>query len=205
MELGLLLLSRGTLAVWFTLVLISSKPAALPDSFLKTRTHLLAAKNRLGVCETESRLPLEAQAYGRSDSYQAELEARTPSALGAGTEKLAAENTAAFRSGRRGRLADAIPGRLFPGRTLQNDLELSEDGVTWDPKGCREDLDGTLGMLVKAFLSRGGGPPASCMIVSIKGRSRVTTKEATERKCEVREPSHSNKETEGRTDWGTFN
>lgn len=87
---------------------------------------------------------------------------------------------------------------------MQNDLELSEDGVTWDPKGCREDLDGTLGTLVKAFLSRGGDPPASCMTVSIKGRSGVTTKEAIERKCEVREPSHSSKVT-GRTDWGISN
>lgn len=77
---------KGSPHSWFTLVLIFSKPVALPDSFLKTQTHLLAAKNRLGVCETESRLTLEAQAYGRSDSYQAGLEARTPSALGAGTE-----------------------------------------------------------------------------------------------------------------------
>lgn len=40
-------------------MLIFSKPVALPDSFLKIQTHLLAAKNRLGVCETESRLTLE--------------------------------------------------------------------------------------------------------------------------------------------------
>lgn len=43
-------------------------------------------------------------------------------------QDLAAEKTAAFRSSHRGWLADAILGRLFPGRTLQDDLDLSEDG-----------------------------------------------------------------------------
>lgn len=99
------------------------------------KQHKRDAKNRLPVCEKESRLTSVGQAYGCAGSYQARLEGRTPSALGAGTRIWQLSTQQRLEAAAGGWLADAILGRLFPGRTLLSDLEFSEDGITWDPKG----------------------------------------------------------------------
>lgn len=94
---------------------------------------------------------MEMQAYGHSGSYQAGLEARMPSALWAGTGIWQLRTQQHLEATTGGGWRMLFWENCFQAELCRMTLILSRTAcITWDLKGWREDLNGTLGMLVRA-------------------------------------------------------
>lgn len=114
------------------------------------------------------------QAYGCSGSYQARLEGRAPSALGAGTRIWQLSTQQHLEAAAGGGWRMLFWEDCFQAELCRMTLSLVRTASRGAPKAEGRTWMVLWGCGLGCGLSRGGDPLASCIAVKVKSRSGVT-------------------------------